>query len=307
MPHPFVRHSLTIFALLTAFAPRTTWSQGRSTPLRALIRPTNDFAAEDDTVGTAEDVPEPVTAAIDSIARAAYDSVCVPRTECESVSITDFYGAISRIRMRGNRSLYVFHEPRPFGGWFFLIIYRPDTRHAVTQRFSISGYEMETLADLRRPTVVFQDVDGSGSEAVGFEEAFHHGTDDFGYLYRFYSIDGGDHFHPIIATETYLADSVVESTLIDSAREDSNAAIVRSLTVVSPNHVRLDSRLERPGRAPLELGYAILARRGPGNAFTVAERHPNSQRFNRVLLTFYGVRHEHELLSLTLRRWGGGW
>ncbi len=151
---------------------------------------------------------------------------------------------------------------------------------------------------LYRPTVTFQDVEGTGSPAIGLEEVFHHGTDDTGWRYRYFSVDAADQFHPVIATESYWVDSIVESSLIDSPREE-NALITRRLTLLAPNHLRLDCRLERTGRASLELGYAILVRRRAGSPFEVAERHPNDRRYADILLSMYGVASERDLLSIS--------
>ncbi len=295
-----LRHSLVISLVVAALAPVRLWTQARPHPLRALVRPHNDFASSEDTVGIAVTVPRAVAAAVDSLARLSFASTCTPPPGCGTMSVADFYGLLSRITMPTGHYLYVFHEPQPFNGGYYLIVYRPAARHATVQPFRIDGYWMSWDAVLSRPTVVFQDVEGTGLAAVGLEEVFHHGTDDTGWRYRYFSVDTADHFHPIIATESYWADSIVESTVIDSAREE-NAAITRRLTLLAPNRLRLDCRLERPGRAPLELGYALLVRRGPGAPFEIAERHPRRPRYDDILLSMYGADGERDLLALTAR------
>ena len=293
-----IRNAAVVSALTTAFAPLLAWSQGRPEPLRALARPSNDFAPSDDTAGVVVAVPPPVAAVIDSLARAAYASECSPPPDCGTMTVEDFYGSISRITMPNDRYLYVFHEPQLFGGGDYLIVYRPAMHRATAQRFPLAGRWMDQDEMLYRPTVVFQDVAGVGSPAVGLEEVFHHGTDDTGWRYRYFSVDAADQFHPVIATESYWADSIVESTVIDSPREE-NAVITRRLTLLAPNRLRLDCRLERPGRASLELGYAILVRRGAGAPFVVAERHAQRPRYADMLLSMYGVASEQDLLAIT--------
>lgn len=263
--------------------------------LRAIDHRSNDFVTLPGIdMGIVVAVPAPVVAAIDSIARAELDSICTPQEECGAMAIDGFYGDIAFIAMPNGDDLYVFNEPQPFVGRFFLIVFRQHTQTAVTQPYTI---EMEETEMVWHPTVVFQDLEGNGVQSIGLEETFHEGTDDTGWRYRYFSIDTADHFHPIITTESSWADSVDESVLIDSPREE-DARIIRRLTFVSPDRLRLDSRLGRPDRPPVELGYAILVRTGPGRPFRVVERHPRKRRYNHFLLTFDGIAAEKDLLSL---------
>lgn len=98
---------------------------------------------------------------------------------------------------------------------------------------------------VRYPTVRFRSLRTPGLLDIVLEEPFHYGTDATGWIYRYYVVDKKGDFSPLISIEWVWADRIVETTMVDSAREE-NALLTRNLSVIGQNGLRLDTQLERP-------------------------------------------------------------
>ena len=291
-----IRLAAFLLAISRPFGQPAVGLQGPSTTLHGLARPGNDFAPDDDSIGTVVPVPRLVAVHIDSIARATYAESCSPVSSCGGLTLRDFYGPVFRIKAPKDRYLYVFHAPLPWGGWYHFILTDRLNHRIVTEPIRIVGRWMDRTL-VRHPTLFFRDLDGDGSLEVVIEEAIHRGTDDTGWIYHYFSIDTLGVFHHVISVEWNWADDIVVRYVTDSTAAESEGVIKRTLRLLAPNRLRLDTSLERDGARSLHLGYAVLERQGPGAPFRVLERHPSRKRWNELLLCIGGVTAEIELLD----------
>ncbi len=249
--------------------------------LTAIATQDNDLSL----VGNTVDVPEAVQRTIHTIAHKAFENWkrafqgSGEPSEHFSMKLDDVYGMVVRIKTPLN-NLFIFQENGLFEAIFYhLILFDPHT-NAVTQNPpKINGKWRQGGswgAMLLKPLISFDDLDQDGSPEVIVQEKVHNGNMYNAAVYNYFKVGSDMSLHRILALETRL---------IDLYTEDLGGLIIRKVTKLAPNQVRLEAFLEVEHRKPEKLGEALLIRGGGYSPFQVNSRHIINPQYADLLIT----------------------
>ena len=131
-------------------------------------------------------------------------------------------------------------------------------------------------AKLEKPFVSFDDLDQDGQPELVVEERVHNGTMYNAVVYHYFKIN------PDLSLLRLLA---LETRLIDLFSEDKGGTIVRKITKLGPNRIKVVAMLQIPNQEPQNLGEVILSRQNSGAPYQVLSRHPINYDYEELLIT----------------------
>jgi hypothetical protein len=261
-------------------------SNGMPKKLTAIVTQENDLSLDEKPKGELVIVPEAVQQVISRIAKKAFENWKSafqgsgdPLRYFE-MKLEDVYGMVVSIEAPEKKNLFIFQENGLFGTIFYhLILFDPRTNTVTQSPPRIYGKWMQGGlwgAELLKPLISFDDLDQDGRPEIIVQERVHNGTMYNAAVYHYFKVGPDMSLHRILALETRL---------IDLYTEDSGGLIIRRVTKLAPNQVKLDTFLEAEHREPQLLGEVVLIRDGGYSAFQVSSRHIINPRYKDLLIT----------------------
>ena len=249
--------------------------------LTAVVTANNDFTTDERPLGKTVPVPRIVEGKINALVDKAYDKIKGKPSWKQDFPRDSFFGPIFRIAAPNNRELYVFRRTGPVGtDFFFFILFDPKTKKITHSPPYIYAKWMQGDwgAELQKPLLSFQDIDGDGQEEYVVQERVHNGTMYNAVVYHYYYISSDLALHPILAVETRLDDLFAE---------DRGCIINRTLQVLGKKQIRPDVSLDCQVSPPQHrrLGYVVLHSTKPGSPFSIVERTIIEPRYAPMLIT----------------------
>jgi hypothetical protein len=277
-----------------AFGSVSSFAAG-SQELTAIVTADNDMSLADYPIGKRVPVPGPVQMRIHALVSRA-----VERRRTQGITLDDygvtveyFYGPIIRITMPDEKYLFVFKQKDMFGVIFYhLILFDPMAELVTQDPPAIYGRWMEGGdwgAKLENPLVSFDDLDQDGRPELVIEERVHNGTMYNAVVYHYFKIDPDLSLFRIMALETRL---------IDLFTEDQEGAIVRKITKLEPNRLKIGTFLQIPNQQLEPLGEVIVGRRTSNGPFQVVSRHPFNLKYREFLICAFGEEDEDRFLRI---------
>lgn len=249
--------------------------------MRAIVRRDNDFARHDDSTGRFETVPAIVAARVDSLAAAARRE-CISHGVCDSTLALADRGALYQIIAGAGRRLYALHVLEPFGSKYEFFLYVRGRLSPNT--VAVSGRDLDSTMPVRQPLVSFRSPWPGAEDVFVVEEPVHDGTDSNELYYHYYSSGVDLVLHELFVVPWDGADSVVQATLTDTAREGEDDFVARDPHALTPDTVQVDVSLVRPGLSTIPLGYYLLVRARPDSTFRVTNPTPRLPRYRCLLM-----------------------
>jgi hypothetical protein len=249
--------------------------------LMAVVTANNDFTIDERPVGKEVLLPSPVALKIGSLVDKAYSQFKDKPSKRRYFPRNSFFGPIFRITAPGKRELYVFRRTGPMGAdFFFFILFDPMTKRITQNPPCIYAKWMKRDdwgAELRKPLLSFEDVDGDGQQEYLVQERVHNGTMYNAIVYHYYHVSSDLDLRPILAVETRL---------LDLFTEEQGGVITRTVQTLGKGKIRLDVSLDCK-KQPLhrELGSVVLRSPKPGSPFAIVERTVLDSAYASALVT----------------------
>jgi len=253
----------------------------RPSKLTGIVRPDNDFTADDAPEGDQVGVPTAVAEKIHALVRDLYRKIEADHEAACHYGIQDLYGPIFRINAPKNRALYAFKRRYMLGiGFYDFILFDPSTGRVTPKPPSIYAKWMKAHDDdlIVKPLVSFDDVDLDGKQEVVVEERVHNGTVYNAIVYHYFRVGQDASLNPILAVET---------NAIDLLKAQEGWLLVREVRKLGPGQLKLEtySQLGDAASQRAKLGEVILTTAKAGQPFKVAERHAIDPRYEGALIT----------------------
>lgn len=263
-----------------------TGSNGMPKKLTAIVTQDNDLSLDKQPKGERVGVPEAIQQTIHTVARKSFENwkrafqgSSEPPKYFE-MKLDDVYGMVFRIEVPQKRDLFIFQENGLFGAIFYhLILFDPHTNAVTQSPPRIYGKWMQggfLGGKLLKPLISFEDLDQDGRPEIIIQERVHNGTMYNAVVYHYLKVGPDISLHRILALETRL---------IDMYTEDLGGLIIRRVTKLAPNQVKLETFLEVEHRKPQKLGEVILIRDDGYSPFQVSSRHIINPRYKDLLIT----------------------
>lgn len=252
--------------------------------MTAVVTADNDFTADKHPVGEKAPVPSNVVQKIEDLVNEAIlgwgknlgsDIAYYPRKS--------FFGPTFRITTPGKRELYVFRMTNPFQkDLYYFILYDTTTKKTTLKPPYIYGAWMEgdCCAELRKPLLSFDDIDGDGQQEYVIQERTHNGTLYNAIVYHYYHVSSDLELRPILALETRLL-------VPESPTPKKSKLINRSLQKLGKGQIRLEVSFDFQGPPPQHrvVGFVVLHSPKPGSPFAEVERNVFDTAYANVLIT----------------------
>jgi len=250
--------------------------------LTAVVTANNDFTTDERPIGKTVPVPSPVALKIGGLVDKAYSQFEGKPSERGYFPRKSFFGPIFRITAPNNRELYVFRRTGPMGAdFFFFILFDPTTKRITHNPPYIYAKWMEGDdwgAELRKPLLSFEDIDGDGQQEYIVQERVHNGTMYNAIVYHYYHVSSDLGLRPILAVETRL---------LDLFTEDQDGVVTRTVQTMGKGQVRLEVSLDcqKPPPQHRKLGSVVLRSSKAGEPFAIVERTVFDPAYASVLIT----------------------
>jgi hypothetical protein len=254
--------------------------------LTAIVAQDNDLSLDKQPKGERVGVPKAVQQTIHTVARKAFENwkrAAQGSSEAQKyfeMKLNDVYGMVFRIEAPQKKALFIFQENGLFGAIFYHLILFDPHKNVVTQSPPrIYGKWMQGGfwgAKLLEPLISFDDLDQDGSPEIIIQERVHNGTMYNAAVYHYFKVGPDMSLHQILAMETRL---------IDLYTEDLGGLIIRRVTKLAPNQVKLETFLEVEHRKPQKLGETILIRDGGYSPFQISSHHIINPQYKGLLIT----------------------
>jgi hypothetical protein len=278
-----------LWNLISSATASDIGSKGKARKLTAIMTQDNDLSLDKQPTAKTVGVPQAVQQVIHTVARRAFENWKgaiqgggEPLKDFE-IKLDDVYGMVVRIETPPKRDLFIFQENGLFGAVFYhLILFDPYTNAVTQSPPRIYGKWVQGGfwgAKVLEPLISFDDLDQDGSPEIIVPERVHNGTMYNADVYHYFKVGSDMSLHEILALETRLIDLYIE---------DLGGLIIRRVTKLAPNEVKLETFLEVEHRKPQKLGEVILIRDGGYSPFQVSSRHIINPKYEGLLITGSG-------------------